>query len=195
MGKKTNCLKNLMELGINVHEYQEVFKRDELVNYINLHPIMSIRFDDDAGTTDLPFFVVDENHPISILEISNLANAYNCSMLCSNGHQYDQDQICNFVGMVLRDGSFELEYSTKKIPLRQMYREATTVVTGSFGDYFQYHFMNKEKNILSKKQLEDILVYLFQMDCYQKRIEGTLYPYPVGVYQKTIVIWQVREEN
>lgn len=195
MGKKTLCLKRLQEAGINVHEYEEVRSFEELIRYIELNPNMSIRFDDDQGTTDLPFYVIDNGDQEHLREIVEQAKIGNFTMLVSNGHQYDADQICNFVGKVSPDGTFELEYSIKKIPLRHMYRRGTTSVRGNYGDLSTYSYLNRNDNIISKQELEDILTYLFQIKIYNRDIEGTLYPYPVGVYKRNIVIWQVREED
>lgn len=195
MGKKTLCLKKLEEQGVNVHEYKEIRSLEELIHYVELHPNMSVRFDDEYGTTDLPFYVIDNGNRELLTTIALEAEHGKYTMLVSNGHQYDAGQVCNFVGRVDLTGKFELEYSTKKIPLRHMYRSGTTSVRGNYGESSTYDYLNQFENPISKKDLELILTYLFKMKIYNRDIEGTLYPYPVGVQKQNIVIWQVREEG
>lgn len=199
MGKKTQNLRSLLKQGINVHDFQELTTKTELLHYLEQHQKISIRFDREKEIEDLPFYTLElgqNDFSEQVEEIVAQAKQLNCTLLVSNGHQYDEIQICNFVGKMAAGDRFFIELSTKKVPLRRMYDGKTTVVEGSFLDNVQkFHFVRKEENPIEKKSLEQIVLFLMQLnleDCY---IEGTLYPKPVGMLHQPIVAWQIREEK
>lgn len=192
MGKKTENLKNLVEQKINTHEFQEINNIEDLLNYVKNNPKMSIRFDRNQNYEDLPFYVIDDYQEEQLGKIVKEAKKLNCTMLCSNGHKYDNDQLFNFVGRIT-DNSFSLEICNKKIPLRHIYKEKTTVIKGLLTDSVKnMKFEQKEANPITNKQLETIITFLMNIDKPNMYIEATFYPYQVGWKKEQIVVWQTR---
>lgn len=197
MGKKTENLKELLQQGWNVHSFEELKSEQELRMYLKKYPICSIRFDRNTEIEQLPFYVFDgEIKEETIQKILEEASLLHCTLLASNGHQYDPIQICNFVGILLEEDSFLLEISTKPVPLRNMYEWDTTTIRGSFLEPPRTYQKEKaEQNPITNDQLEQILTYLMRLNLKHFYIEGTLYQKKVGIKQEPIVIWQTRKEG
>lgn len=199
MGKKTDCLIMLKEKHINVHAFQEVFSYDELVIYAQSHECFTIRFDRYDHLEELPFYVirVSEYEPLKLEErLKNIcmeAKQAKCSMLCSNGLRYDDVMLFNFVGKLLDQNRFEIEFSTKKVPLRKMYQYSTRVVRGNLVDRYQdFEFYGDDSHVIFQKDLELVLAWMQQIGYFNRMIEGSCYQVPVGVYQERIVCWQIQ---
>ena len=58
-------------------------------------------------------------------------------------------------------------------------------------DRFDSDWINKEKNDLTVKEVEEILSWVMRLQIKNKTIEGTLYEKPVGVKKEKIVCWQI----
>ncbi len=116
----------------------------------------------------------------------------NCTLLCSNGLQYDNIQICNFVIYFTDKENFVLEWSTKKVALRNMYEYPTTILKGNIKDDIKdMECIQPKENRLDKKDIEKILVWALSLKRINKSIEGTLYPKKVGMLKQEIVCWQI----
>lgn len=193
MGLKVNNLKNLLKEKINVHEFQEITNLEELINYSKQYKSFSIRFDRNKDILNLPFYIYDEDkieNKINyfkkiIMEMNNL----NCTLLCSNGHQYDEKLAFNFVLELDQDKNFILELCDKKIPLRMMYNEKTTIIKGNiFAKNTNYSYLNKNDNKYNLEDIKYLIDYIIDKKYYY--IEGTIYNEPVGILKEKIVIWQ-----
>ncbi len=198
MGKKYDSLNRLREAGINVHEYQSLSSLEELEEYAHQNLSFSIRFDRDTNYHQLPFYTYDEinfsleEREAYLKRIAEEAASLDCTMLVSNGHQYDAIERCNFVMRIESDSSFLLEYGTTKVPLRNMYEYPTSIIRGTLSDEVKnMDWINKEKNDLTVKEVEEILSWVMRLQIKNKTIEGTLYEKPVGVKKEKIVCWQI----
>lgn len=197
MGKKTECLVRLVERHINVHEFKEICDYDDLWSYALENKMFTIRFDRYFETESLPFYVivVDDYEVEELKEklhsICSQALEMECSMLCSNGLQYDKIMLFNFVGIICGN-SFEIEFCTRPVPLRKMYEYPTTVVRGSLNDdYSSFEFSGSTHQLMERDDLEKILFWLIHLGYMNQHVEASYYQRPVGVYQERIVCWQV----
>ena len=199
MGKKTDCLTLLKEKHINVHEFREIFEYQDLLDFVHCHQLVTIRFDRYDHLEELPFYIirVNEYEPLKLQEklqnICTEAKRMKCSLLCSNGLRYDDVMLFNFVGRLLKNNQFEIEFSTRKVPLRKMYQYPTRVVCGNLADrYKDYEFYGDDSHVISRKDLELVLAFMQQIGYTNQLIEGSCYEVPVGVYHKRIVCWQIQ---
>lgn len=116
-----------------------------------------------------------------------------CSMLCSNGLRYDDVMLFNFVGRLLKNNQFEIEFSTRKVPLRKMYQYSTRIVRGNLADrYKDFEFYGDDSHLISRKDLELVLAFMQRIGYTNQLIEGSCYEVPVGVYRERIVCWQIQ---
>lgn len=198
MGKKYQNINRLYEQGINVHSFKLLETKEDLIEYANENPVFSIRFDRDTNYHQLPFYVYEEHAFTNDQEKFNFfekiaykAKEMGCMMLCSDGHKYDDIQLCNFVISLNEQQDFLLEWSTKKVPLRNMYQFSTSTLKGNMKDSFKdMEWTLKGENVLDDTYLEKILLWAFSLNIYNCEIEGTLYPMKVGLKKEEIVCWQ-----
>ncbi len=199
MGAKTKNLKSMYKKGINVHEFTNVKGLEELLEYAKSNPKFSIRFDRDIDYQQLPFYTyqkVDFSNNQEELDfftkIVKEAKKLDCTLLCSNGLQYDNVQICNFVIRFTTKEDFVMEWSTKKVALRKMYEYPTTILKGNIQEEIKdMEWINKKENKLDTREIEKILVWALSLKKINKSIEGTLYPKKVGMLSQEIVCWQI----
>ena len=199
MGAKTKNLKVMLKKEINVHEFTNAKDLEELLEYAKDNPKFSIRFDRDTNYKQLPFYTYKkgdfnskEEELAFFTKIAKEAKKMNCTLLCSNGLQYDNIQICNFVICFTDKENFVLEWSTKKVALRNMYEYPTTILKGNIKDDIKdMECIQPKENRLDKKDIEKILVWALSLKKLNKSIEGTLYPKKVGMLKQEIVCWQI----
>jgi len=199
MGAKTKNLKVMLKKEINVHEFTNAKDLEELLEYAKDNPKFSIRFDRDTNYKQLPFYTYKkgdfnskEEELAFFTKIAKEAKKMNCTLLCSNGLQYDNIQICNFVICFTDKENFVLEWSTKKVALRNMYEYPTTILKGNIKDDIKdMECIQPKENRLDKKDIEKILVWALSLKRINKSIEGTLYPKKVGMLKQEIVCWQI----
>lgn len=192
MGTKVKNLDYLVSNNINVHKYLEIDNLKDLIEFSNKYDKFSIRFDNKDIIHNLPFYVYDESIDIKeeyFKSIIDEMNKLNCTLLCSNGYNYDNDLLLNFVIEIKDDLSFILEICDKKIPLRDIYKYKTTIIKGNLLDK-NYEYINKLENNYSKENIDYILDWVITLDKKFKYLEGTLYNNKVGIYNDYIVIWQ-----
>jgi len=198
MGVKYRNLKDLHERKINTHEFYLYKTAAELLSYSKINDKFSIRFDSDSNYHSRPFRKYNIKNFNSLEErvkffddLEKEAKKEKCEMLVSNGYLYDEIQICNFVIKIDRHHDFVLEWSTEETSLREMYNYPTSVLKGNINDSLKdMEWINKDFNQIDNKNIEEILSWSFNLECYNKNIEGTLYPINIGMYKQKIVCWQ-----
>lgn len=186
MGYKTRLLDKLKENNINVHEYKEVYTKDELIEYSKQNKYFSIRFDTNDKIHNLPFYVVD-NNTIDYDEIINKSHKMNASLLLSNGRSFDKYLLFNFVIEIDNDYNFILEICNRQVPLREMYQYKTTIIKGNLMTN-KYEIINKENNTIDDSDIKYIV--MFCLNNKYKYIEGSMYSKEVGIYKDRLVLWQ-----
>ncbi len=199
MGAKYQNLSRLSKMGINTHKFASLKTVEELVEYEKENPMFSIRFDRNKDYRQLPFYKYNredfksKKQKMDFFEsIVKEANEKKCSLLCSNGYQYDSIQICNFVIIFPSKQEFILEWSTKDVALREMYEYPTTVLKGNIKDDLKdMEWTNRQKNKIGTKEIEKILLWAFSLNMINKSIEATLYSKKVGILEQEIVCWQI----
>lgn len=199
MGAKYQNLKHLYEVGVNTHEFASLETVEELLDYASKNPMFSIRFDRNRNYQQLPFYKYNKkDYPNKksrvdfFEEIVSRAKEEKCTLLCSNGYQYDSIQVCNFVIKMNSKSDFLLEWSTKEVSLREMYEYPTTVLKGNIKDDIKdMEWTNKKENKLDSKEIEKILVWAYSLNIINKSIEATLYQKKVGMLHQEIVCWQI----
>lgn len=199
MGAKYQNLNKLYKQGINVHEFASLETVEELMEYEKKNAMFSIRFDRNKDYQQLPFykynrssFSTKKEKEKFFTDIVEEAKKEKCTLLCSNGYQYDTVQICNFVIIFPTQQDFILEWSTKEVALREMYAYPTTIVKGNIKDDIKdMEWTNKKENKLGKKDIEKILFWALSLNVVGKSIEATLYEKKVGMLKQEIVCWQI----
>lgn len=199
MGMKYKTLKQLVDKKINVHSFESISELDKLLKYADENAKFSMRFDRDKDYYQLPFYKfnneVFESDEIKIEYLTNImdeAKKLNCTILCANGYLYDDIQICNFVIKIDQKANFILEYSTKKVPLREMYEYKTTIIKGNIKDSLsEMEWIGKNENKLDDRSIEKMINWAFKLNVTNKNIEATLYPTKVGMLKENIVCWQI----
>lgn len=199
MGMKYKTLKDLVDKKINVHSFENINDLESLLKYASENQKFSMRFDRDKGYYQLPFYKfnneVFENDEVKfeyLKKIMEEAHQLKCSILCANGYLYDDIQICNFVIKIDTKANFVLEFSTKRVPLREMYEYKTTVIKGNIKDSLDdMEWIRKNENKLDDRNIEKMLNWAFKLNVVNKNIEATLYPVKVGMLNETIVCWQI----
>lgn len=190
MGIKINNLQRLLNDNINVHDFCEVKTLEELIRYSETNKSFSIRFDRNYQEHNLPFYVYDESIKDKDTYFKNIIeemHKLDCTLLCSNGHAYDNILKFNFVIDIDEKANFILELCDQKIPLRLMYQYKTTIIKGNlFQD--KYEIINKEANTYDEEDISKIINYVVVRK--YKYLEGTLYQSKVGKLNDDIVIWQ-----
>lgn len=197
LGVKYRNLQKLYNDKINVHEFIEVNNLSDLIDYATKNDRFSIRFDREADYHGLPFYkyaaadYTPEAGEKYLHDIAHEAEKLNCTMICANGHMYDNIQICNFVIKINEQYDFMLEWSTEKVPLRDMYQYKTSILQGNIKDLIKdMQWENKLDNKIEESQVEEILSWALKTGYLNKNIEATLYPVKVGLWNEKIVCWQ-----
>ena len=194
MGLKTKNLDKLVKENYNVFEYMEITTLEQLKNYIKNNKLFTIRFDRGRNIENLPFYIYSKD--INIEEIIDEANKLNCTLLVSNGLVHDKDLLFNFVIELDKNNNFILELCDKKIPLRKMYNEKTTIIKGNiFEDYRDYTFINRRSNKYNSKQIYKILELVLKNNIKYHYIEGTYYDKKVGMLKDEYIIWQTSNKT
>ena len=191
MGLKLRNLDKLVKNGVNVHEYVGIDNIEDLINYSKEHEHFSMRFDRDKKNDALPFYTYDanieDNNEEYLTNIMNTAQELGCILVCSTGHAYDDQLKFNFVVTIDTKMNYILEICSKKIPLRNMYKEKTTIIKGNLVDD-NYTYINKYGNEYSMNDVKYIINWCLKHQ-YQY-IEGTLYKIDVGMLKEKLIIWQ-----
>lgn len=195
---KQRSLEWLLKMGLNIHDFKVCSTLQDLEDYAKSNSMFTIRFDRCKDIRDLPFYIVENTEQLSRLpEIADLASEMNCTMICSNGKQYDKDQICNFVYERLGD-DFILEVSFEKKPLRAMYNENLISIRGKvYDDFKEFKIFGQKRQYVSSgtvnRILEEMSIAVKKSEAQWKddfRYECTMYPINVGILQSRFIYWQ-----
>lgn len=187
---KAEVLQDLLARKFNVFDFKVCKSLRDLSLYNRDHSLYTIRFDRNYKYYDLPFYIVDGKLTIpEMCAVSHLADDLDCTMICSDGHAFDEIQICNFVFIRDRD-DFILELNFDKIPLRKMYNDNLISVQGNLNQvYNEFSIRGKNRRYISRRFIEDLIGKM--LDKPSGRYECTLYPKPVGKLSENIIYWQV----
>lgn len=202
MGAKTKNLEALKVRKINVHNFKEIKIQNEnqalieLGKYAQQHKVFTVRGDSEPLKFCLPFLAIDKNFFYTESKtqgfVRECMNA-GCSMLVSDGKQFDEIQTANVV-VLLEGNDITIESSGEKIPLRHMYRNPQNITTyhGTVDKCVRNFSRIGAKPVLSSSELERILNIIFSIKRHNERhFELTVYPKKVGIYHDEIVFWQI----
>lgn len=194
MYKKIESLYALMNAHLNIHEFKvpkDYIEFKDVVHSFNNY--CTVRCDHATLTKDLPFYVVDREDEALLKEIWDIAQSKEYKVIVANGLKHDKSQKYNLVVKFTREGDFIMEVSKKKVPLRHMYRYPSELLSASgnidesVGEWKVYNQLYG----LDRRVLLDELRELYSIGIVNKWIECTFYPYPVGIYNKHYVFWQI----
>lgn len=156
---------------------------------------VTVRFDAEIETMDdLPFYILDADSGMSkCKEIMDKAKMLNCILIVSAGINDDCKMKYNLVYKVNNDGSFMLEASTLKVPLRHMYNslDGRVVIYGNIFEEIQ-DWQSLGYGV-DRRELRDIIVTAyFNEHLVNKWVECSVYREDVGGLKENIIYWQVR---
>lgn len=179
-----------------MHEYVIPETFVELCNYVTHYDKCTIRTDHKEITNDLPFYIIDSTKKSYLIELANIwteAKEKSYKLIVTNGIKYDPIQNYNFVVRFSSNGNFTCEASDLKVPLRHMYRypEKLLSVSGNISDDIQEWKIYNNANGVNRIELKHDLEEVYTMQIMDRFIECTKYPFPVGIFKKQIVYWQI----
>lgn len=189
---KLDSLRFLERKGLNIHNYKVVDNLLYLAGYCQVYVNSSIRFDRESNELQLPFVLVDrDTFDRSFLsDVLNLSRKLGCYLIISDGRNYDQYLKYNLVVMFDRQGNFNCNLSTLKIPLRHMYNHKLMQVTGNIKDY------TKDWEVWGERQtdldsLRKSIETLYSKEIFNKYLECSFYTRRVGIYNEDHVFWHI----
>lgn len=193
MFNKIKSLNNIINLGLNVHKFYIPNTYEEYCDLINKFKLCTIRTDHKFITEDLPFYIYDSNkdNETKLNSIWNEAQKKEFKLIISDGIQYDTIQEYNMVIKLQNNGDFIFEASELKIPLRHMYRHPLLSCSGNISNEIsQWDIYNKRYGI-DKINIKKDLLLLYNYQLFDKWLEITKYPIPVGIKNTNIIFWQI----
>jgi len=188
MYDKINSLKNIVKKGLNVHKFYIPNNYNQYKDLINELKFCTIRTDHKTQSQDLPFYIFniqkDNENKLNEIWIESQEKEY--KLIISNGIQYDNIQEYNMVVRFRENGEFLFEASELKIPLRHMYRHPLLSCSGNLKDEVsQWEVYNARYGILT----------LYNHQLFNKWLEITKYPIPVGNKKENIIFWQIIDDK
>jgi len=193
MYDKINNLKSILKQGLNVHEFHIPNTYKEYKKLINEFKICTIRTDHKKISQDLPFYIFntekDNKEKLNTIWIETIGREY--KLIISNGIQYDNIQEYNMVVKLHKNGDFLFEASELKIPLRHMYRYPLLSCSGNLKDEVSQWEVYNARYGINKIYIKNDLLTLYNYGIFDRWLEITKYPVPVGVKKENIVFWQI----
>lgn len=190
MYAKIKNLYNLVNRGLNVHNFYIPKSKQEYENIVNTLQFCSIRTDSDKNiNTDLPFYILKNTDTKQMEKIWNTASVNNYKLIISDGIKYDNIQDYNMVLKLQKNGNFLFEVSELKIPLRHMYRYPLLSCSGNLSEHIQEWTVYNQKYGIDKTNIKKDLIDLYQYQIFDEWLDITKYPIPVGRLKKKIVFW------
>lgn len=201
--KKIDSIKRLDEIGLNIHNTVITNNIELAIQTVISYSIFSVRTDtyDYSNIAwgdgqDLPFYFQDEAvSNFQVLKYKELfqrlieAGFY---LIISDGQKYDTVQSYNAVLDIKRNGDFRIEASTKKVPLRMMYKlDGLFYVQGNIADKIRDMQWFKVQEY-SKHDIVQDIQEIYTYGVYNRELEFTRYPVNVGKNQKRFAFWQIR---
>jgi hypothetical protein len=199
MYDKIASMEWIRDTGLNIHRFyvpNNVFEFSKIV--IDLEQC-SIRTDHATRTKGMPFYTMDifkvKNFCKSIVDIWSESEREGYKLIVSDGIKYDSVQEYNMTIKIAENGDFDFEASPEKVPLRHMYRYPLLSCTGNVSDEASGWLPYKQRYDLNRVGIRRDLGYLYEQ-CYRhklfnKWLELTKYPIPVGLQERHIVFWQI----
>ena len=196
MFDKIKSLNNIVNLNLNLHKFYIPDTYEEYRNLVYKFELCTIRTDHKFISEDLPFYIFnkqkDNDEYLDLIWDKALGKQY--KLIISDGIKYDNIQKYNMVAKIQKNGDFLFEASDLKIPLRHMYRHPASLLscTGNLSDGIHlWHMFNKRYGI-DKLIIRRDLLTLYNCGLFDKWLEVTKYPIPVGVKRENIVFWQIK---
>lgn len=199
MYKKLKSLKELQKNRFNIFTCVVLDPMKDDASTLGLiaflYDKVTVRFDSEIETMDdLPFYILDADSGMSkCKEIMDKAKTLNCILIVSAGINDDCKMKYNLVYKVNNDGSFMLEASTLKVPLRHMYNslDGRVVISGNIFEEIQ-DWQSLGYGV-DRRELRDIIVTAyFNEHLVNKWVECSVYREDVGGLKENIIYWQVR---
>ena len=196
MFDKIKSLNNIVNLNLNLHKFYIPDTYEEYRNLVYKFELCTIRTDHKFISEDLPFYIFnkqkDNDEYLDLIWDKALGKQY--KLIISDGIKYDNIQKYNMVAKIQKNGDFLFEASDLKIPLRHMYRHPASLLscTGNLSDGIHlWHMFNKRYGI-DKLIIRRDLLTLYNCGLFDKWLEVTKYPIPVGIKSENIVFWQIK---
>lgn len=199
--RKVDGLKNLMRMGLNVHDNVITNNIVEAMDAVRKFGRFTVRTDININTTEgwgngtqLPFIMQKretENTDLIQEQLRDLI--YRGYMLIiTDGIKHDEIQDYNAVATIYKNGDYKVEVSTKKVPLRKMYSyDGIFIAEGNTCDNVWntrfYGNVDYDRKSIIKDMQE-----LYTKEIYGRAIEFTKYPIDVGIRKERLVFWQIR---
>lgn len=192
MYNKIKSIQKIVEMELNMHRFFIPNSYQEFINVLIAMKNCTIRTDHAFKTENLPFYIYDTADGFKKAEkIWSEAETEEYKLIISDGIKYDNIQEYNMVVKIDKRGEFIFEASEMKIPLRHMYSYPLLSCSGNIADkvtkwevYNQRYGINK---LDIKRDLEELYLY----HIFNKWLEITKYPIPVGVQNQKTIFWQV----
>lgn len=202
MYKKLKSLKELQKNRFNIFTCVVLDPMKDDASTLGLiaflYDKVTVRFDSEIETmNDLPFYILEADSGISkCKEIMDKAKMLNCILIVSAGINDDCKMKYNLVYKVNNDGSFMLEASTLKVPLRHMYNslDGRVVIYGNIFEEIQ-DWQSLGYGV-DRRELRDIIVTAyFNEHLVNKWVECSVYREDVGGLKENIIYWQIRQST
>jgi hypothetical protein len=180
-------------MGLNVHNFYIPNTYEEYKNITHQLKFCTIRTDHKFITEDLPFYIYDSNKDSEdkLISIWNESQQKEFKLIISNGIQYDNIQEYNMVIKLQKNGDFIFEASELKIPLRHMYRHPLLSCSGDISDEIPQWDIYNARYGINKINIKNDLLTLYNYQIFDKWLEVTKYPIPVGIKNNNIIFWQI----
>jgi len=194
--EKTRSLNSIVSFNLNVHQFYIPKLYTEYRSLVNKLGLCTLRTDHASLLEDLPFYIVDAHKDSSEKLDAIWANAQDRGyrFIISDGIKYDAIQEYNMVVKFQEDGHFLFEASGLKVPLRHMYRYPTSLLscTGTLSEGIHLWYMFNVQYGLNRLVIKNDLLTLYNYGLFDKWLEVTKYPIPVGIRNENIVFWQIK---
>ncbi len=193
MFSKILSLQTIHESGMNHHNYYIPNTYSEFLDIVNQVQHCTIRTDHANITKDLPFYVYhsDKDNESKLIDIWEIANKSYYKLIISDGIKYDNIQKYNMSVSIKQNGDFIFETSELKIPLRHMYKHPLLSCEGNIGDEVSSWLVHNARYGINRHEVKRDLESLYDHKLFDRWLEITKYPIPVGVKQEKIVFWQI----
>ena len=193
MYNKIKSLNTIVDMGLNVHKFYIPDTYKEYKDLVEQLGFCTLRTDHKNKTEDLPFYIFDSKKDngdkSSTIWNESLKEEY--KLIISNGVKYDSIQEYNMAIKLHKDGEFIFEASELKIPLRHMYRHPLLSCSGNIADEVSQWKIYRARYGLDKITIKNDMITLYNYQIFDKWLEITKYPIPVGILNSNIIFWQI----
>jgi len=193
MYDKITSLNKIVDMGLNVHKFYIPNNLDEFKTICNEFEFCTIRTDHRDRSEDLPFYLYDKSKDSKnrLNQIWDETQQGEYKLIIANAIQFDNIQEYNMVIKIQENGDFIFEASELKIPLRKMYEHPLLSCEGNIVDKPSRWKIYNNREALNKNTINNDLLTLYNFEIFNKWLEVTKYPIPVGIQNDKIVFWQI----